>query len=376
MAQDTSGAPRGTVAAVIPGEMAARIDRLPTSFMVWEIALLIQLGWATSASTDGIARTLYPYIWLPAHEISSFEYSVLYAMQAGISILIGGYTIGWLSDKIGRRKALVGSAALAGLFIWPFAYVTNFWALFFLSIADTLGFAGFLAINVVYMTEMTGPKTRGRLVMGAQALAIFVLYVVLLGLVPHYLIPNNYRPYLFLLAGLNILVAIGLYFRMPESPRWLEARGHHEQARLVMEKIEELVKSEVKRTFNPEFLNRIDEVILFQSLSDADLIQIVDLLVNQLNANLAQKSITISVDGEAKKWILDKTLGDRSYGARPLRRALQRYIEDPLSEALIGGQIMDRPAFLEVYIANNQLFYRSVSNLTEEKTDGILLYSA
>jgi ATP-dependent Clp protease ATP-binding subunit ClpC len=148
---------------------------------------------------------------------------------------------------------------------------------------------------------------------------------------------------------------------------------------LVMEKIEELVKGEVKRTFNPEFLNRIDEVILFQSLSDADLIQIVDLLVNQLNANLAQKSITISVDEEAKKWILEKTLVDRSYGARPLRRALQRYIEDPLSEALIGGLIMDRPAFLEVYILNNQLFYRSVSNAqteNEEKTDGILLYSA
>ena len=181
MAQDTSGAARGTVTTIIPGEMAARIDRLPMSWMVWEIALLVQVGWATSASTDGIARTLYPFIWLPAHEISSFEYSVLYAMQAGISILIGGYTIGWLSDKIGRRKALVGSAALAGLFIWPFAYVTNFWALFFLSIADTLGFAGFLAINVVYLTEMTGPRVRGRLIMGAQALAIFVLYVVLLG---------------------------------------------------------------------------------------------------------------------------------------------------------------------------------------------------
>jgi ATP-dependent Clp protease ATP-binding subunit ClpC len=152
-----------------------------------------------------------------------------------------------------------------------------------------------------------------------------------------------------------------------------------EREDLVMEKIEELVKGEVKRTFNPEFLNRIDEVILFQSLSDADLIQIVDLLVTQLNNNLAQKSITISVDEDAKKWILDKTLVDRSYGARPLRRALQRYIEDPLSEALIGGHIMDRPAFLEVYIMNNQLFYRSVSSASsdsEEKTDGVLLYSA
>ena len=131
-----------------------------------------------------------------------------------------------------------------------------------------------------------------------------------------------------------------------------------EREDLVSEKVEELVKNEVKKTFNPEFLNRLDEIILFQSLSDADLIQIVELLVQQLNANLAQKSITISVTDDAKKWILDKTLIDRSYGARPLRRALQRYVEDPLSEALIAGQIQERPAFLEVYLDANQLFYR------------------
>jgi len=149
---------------------------------------------------------------------------------------------------------------------------------------------------------------------------------------------------------------------------------------LVSDKIEELVKQEVKKTFNPEFLNRIDEVILFQSLNDADLIQIVELLVQSLNANLAQKAITISVTEDAKKWILDKTLIDRSYGARPLRRALQRYVEDPLSEALIAGQINDRPAFLEVYLNNNQLYYRPVSAddtvSAEERPAGILLYSA
>ncbi len=147
---------------------------------------------------------------------------------------------------------------------------------------------------------------------------------------------------------------------------------------LVSEKIEELVKQEVKKTFNPEFLNRLDEVILFQSLNDADLIQIVELLVQQLNTNLAQKSITISVTEEAKKWILDKTLVDRSYGARPLRRALQRYVEDPLSEALIAGQIPERPAFLEVYLDANQLFYRPVSadeSASEEKAAGVLLFS-
>jgi ATP-dependent Clp protease ATP-binding subunit ClpC len=140
-----------------------------------------------------------------------------------------------------------------------------------------------------------------------------------------------------------------------------------------MEKIEDLVMNEVKRTFNPEFLNRIDEIILFQSLTDADLIQILELLVQQLNQNLAQKAITISVTEDAKKWILEKTLVDRSYGARPLRRALQRYVEDPLSEALIAGGIAERPAFLEVYLDNNQLFYRPVAKDGEEKTVGALL---
>jgi len=74
-----------------------------------------------------------------------------------------------------------------------------------------------------------------------------------------------------------------------------------------------------------------------------------------------------------KKWILDKTLGDRSYGARPLRRALQRYIEDPLRKR-DRRLIMDGlpPGGLHHDISS----HRSVSNATEEKTDGILLYSA
>jgi len=145
-----------------------------------------------------------------------------------------------------------------------------------------------------------------------------------------------------------------------------------EKEDMVSTKVEELVKNEVKRTFNPEFLNRIDEVILFNALVDTDLIQIVELMVQQLNANLAQKAITISVTDEAKKWVLDKTLGDRSYGARPLRRALQKYIEDPLSEAMIQGTINTRPAFIEVFLEGDKLFYRPVG---EEKHEGVLLYS-
>jgi ATP-dependent Clp protease ATP-binding subunit ClpC len=140
---------------------------------------------------------------------------------------------------------------------------------------------------------------------------------------------------------------------------------------MISDKVEELVKGEVKRTFNPEFLNRLDEVILFLALGESDLIQILELMVTQLNANLAQKSITVTVADDAKKWILSQTLTDRSYGARPLRRALQKYIEDPLSEALIQGTITTRPAFIEVFLEDNKLFYRPVD---AEKAEGVLLY--
>jgi ATP-dependent Clp protease ATP-binding subunit ClpC len=142
---------------------------------------------------------------------------------------------------------------------------------------------------------------------------------------------------------------------------------------IVLEKMEEMVKAEVKRTFNPEFINRLDEIIVFTSLSDTDLMQILELLVQNLNTNLVHKAITISVNDEAKKWILDKTLVDRSYGARPLRRALQRYVEDPLSEALIAGLITQRPAFLEVYLSGDKLYYRPVAQEGDEQLEGAAL---
>ena len=240
MAEDRpgAGAAVGGTTVVIPGETAARVDRLPMSRMAWELALLVQVGWACSASVAGISARLYPFIWLPRHVMTSFEYSVLYALGTGISVLIGGYAIGWLSDRIGRRKALILSSVLAGVFTWPFGYVTNYPALVVLSIADTLGFAGYLAVNVVYMSEMMGPAVRSKVIRSAQVLAIFLLSVVLSSLIPHYWIPGQYRRYLWLLAGLNIVVALALFWRIPESPRWLEARERRDQARTIVERME------------------------------------------------------------------------------------------------------------------------------------------
>ncbi len=127
--------------------------------------------------------------------------------------------------------------------------------------------------------------------------------------------------------------------------------------------MEEMVMNEVKRAFNPEFLNRLDEVIIFNPLGDDDLLRIIDLLVGQMNDTLIHRQVQVVLSPEARQWILEKTCSDRSYGARPLRRALQKYVEDPLSEALIQGGIQ-RPATLQIFVAGEGLSFRPVGEAT------------
>ncbi len=103
--------------------------------------------------------------------------------------------------------------------------------------------------------------------------------------------------------------------------------------------METMVLEEVKKTFNPEFLNRIDETVVFHSLSDEHLVEIIRLMVDQVNVNLMRKDIQVDLDDAAFAWLIDRTCADRSYGARPLRRAIQKHIEDTLAEDLIRGDI-------------------------------------
>src|SRR5438045_443212 len=132
--------------------------------------------------------------------------------------------------------------------------------------------------------------------------------------------------------------------------------------------VSDMVLGEVKRTFNPEFINRIDEIIVFEALTDDDLRKIMALLVHQLNANLVDRKLKISLTAEVIDWIIEVTCKDRSYGARPLRRAIQRYVEEPLSEELIRGHLQGGVKVLadgrsvsgavEIYLDAGQLAYR------------------
>ena len=102
------------------------------------------------------------------------------------------------------------------------------------------------------------------------------------------------------------------------------------------EAIKNRVLEEVKKTFRPEFLNRIDEVIVFQPLTEDEILQIVDLMLARVNKQLQTQELTLEVSMEVKRYLASEGF-DQTMGARPLRRAIQRTIEDPLSEEVLRG---------------------------------------
>lgn len=105
----------------------------------------------------------------------------------------------------------------------------------------------------------------------------------------------------------------------------------------VYQKIKDNVLVELKKTFNPEFLNRVDEIVVFHPLEKEHLFAIIDMLVNETNKQLLDYGLVIEVDHAVKEWMLKKYY-QPNYGARPMRRALQKEIEDSLSEELLKGR--------------------------------------
>jgi ATP-dependent Clp protease ATP-binding subunit ClpC len=147
------------------------------------------------------------------------------------------------------------------------------------------------------------------------------------------------------------------------------ALGFQANTDATREKMEEMVMSSVRQTFNPEFINRLDEIIIFDQLLDHELLEVVQLQVDQINRTMSRHGFEVRLSEEAKRWIVEKTCADRSYGARPLRRALQKYVEDPLSEALIQGQLAGA-SVVEVFLEGDELDFRHAGL---EATDDALL---
>jgi ATP-dependent Clp protease ATP-binding subunit ClpC len=121
------------------------------------------------------------------------------------------------------------------------------------------------------------------------------------------------------------------------------------------EKMREKILDESKKTFRPEFLNRLDDVIVFRSFTKPDLIQILDLEVNKVLERLRHKNLQLELDAKAKDFLVEKGY-DPQYGARPMRRSVERFLEDPLAEEILKGSLHEGEAIL-VTLGNDKLVF-------------------
>jgi ATP-dependent Clp protease ATP-binding subunit ClpB len=104
--------------------------------------------------------------------------------------------------------------------------------------------------------------------------------------------------------------------------------------------VRDLVLGEVRQKFRPEFLNRLDDIILFHRLQRSEMTKIVDIQMQRLHKLLADRKITIDLDDAARTWLANRGY-DPAYGARPLKRVIQRHVQDPLAEQILAGRIKD-----------------------------------
>ena len=116
------------------------------------------------------------------------------------------------------------------------------------------------------------------------------------------------------------------------------------------------IMNALKDVFRPEFLNRVDEIVVFNQLTSDELLQIVDLMLANTNKALSDKDIQFKISNDAKHYLLEKGT-DSKYGARPLRRAIQRYIEDELSDMILKGELTNGDCIV-ISVNNNELNFK------------------
>ncbi|MGC9322857.1 MAG: ATP-dependent Clp protease ATP-binding subunit ClpC, partial [Kosmotogaceae bacterium] len=115
------------------------------------------------------------------------------------------------------------------------------------------------------------------------------------------------------------------------------------------------VLEEVKRTFRPEFLNRLDEIVVFHQLTKDQIKVIIDILMRDMRKRLKEKNLELSLSDKAQDFLVEEGFNP-VYGARPLKRALQKYVEDPLSEELLRGRFREGDV-INVEVKNRTLVF-------------------
>ena len=222
-------------------QISGRIDRLPLTRVQWELAILVEITWGfIIVDTDGVGARLYPFVWRPLGLITTNQYAVIQALQVGLGVLLGTYLMSFVADRYGRRPAILWSTALAGLCLWPFAFVTDFVPLVIFSVLSTLGVGGIVATHAVYLSEMTSHSVRNRTMLTSQASTALV--GVFIAFLASRMLPSAaglWREFVWIGVIIQAFVLLPLlWWRLPESPRWLEAHGRHAEADSVLRRLE------------------------------------------------------------------------------------------------------------------------------------------
>ncbi|MCW9094933.1 MAG: ATP-dependent Clp protease ATP-binding subunit, partial [Ignavibacteriaceae bacterium] len=147
-------------------------------------------------------------------------------------------------------------------------------------------------------------------------------------------------------------------------------KGHYD-------KMKNTVEDAMKKLFNPEFLNRIDDTIVFRNLTKEDIMEIISIEIKDLYKNLEESKMDLILDQTAKEFLVEKGF-DEKFGARPLRRAIQKYVEDPLAEEILRGTFKERTRIVAKHVegSDDLIFYDEAAEIpnpdTETKASGQL----
>ena len=136
---------------------------------------------------------------------------------------------------------------------------------------------------------------------------------------------------------------------------------HKDDLAMSHERMQKDLKQDLKRMFNPEFLNRLSETVVFRPLDIDHIVSILDVQLLQINEQLIQQGLTLDVTMEAKRWLAEKGY-DKSFGARPLKRALQKHLEDVLSDEMLKGRFKNG-GVIEVSLQEDALVFTEKSSV-------------
>jgi ATP-dependent Clp protease ATP-binding subunit ClpC len=137
---------------------------------------------------------------------------------------------------------------------------------------------------------------------------------------------------------------------------------HSPDARASYEDMAERVKDEIQKVFNPEFLNRLDDMIVFHPLDRDHIRQIVEVLMREVRTRLEEEALKLQLTDPAVEFLVEHGF-DENYGARPLKRAIQRYVEDPLSEKILMAELAPGDVIeVDVHADGEQLEFRVLSS--------------